>query len=67
MAAAQATLATRMANAPITQRVAIWIRIKEDTEGKTPKDILDAIKLTINGVCAVKPLYSSNFEILIKD
>ena len=60
-------LAIRMANAPVTQRVAIWIRIKEDTEGKTLKDILDAIKPTINRACAVKPLYSGNFKILIKD
>ena len=67
MAAAQATLATRMANAPVTQRVAIRIRIEEDTEGKTPKDILDAIKPTINRAYAVKLLYSGNFKILIKD
>ena len=67
MAAAQAMLATRMANAPVTQRVAIRIRIKEDIEGKTPKDILDAIKLTINRAYAVKLLRSSDFKILIKD
>jgi len=64
--AAQATLATRMANAPVVQRTAIRMRIPE-AEGKSPQEILNTMKPAVAGACAIKPLRSGDFEVLMRD
>lgn len=64
--AAQATMATRMANAPVVQRTAIRIRV-DDPTGKTPKEILDTVKPIVQGACAIRPLRSGDFEVLMRD
>jgi len=42
------------------------MRIPE-AEGKSPQEILNTIKPAVAGACAIKPLRSGDFEVLMRD
>ena len=51
---------------PTAQRTAVRVRIA-DAKGKTPAEILAAIKPTIQGAYAVRPLKSGDIDIMVPD
>ena len=53
-------------NPPATQRTTVRVRLLE-AEGKTPAELLEAVKPTIQGAYAVRQLRSGDVEVMVPD
>ncbi len=51
---------------PAAQRTAIRVRLPE-AQGKTPPELLEAVKPAIQGACAVRQLRSGDIEVMMTD
>jgi hypothetical protein len=63
---ANVAAASTVRTLPTAQRTSVKVRIA-NTEGKTPTELLAAVRPTIQGAYAVRPLKSGDIEVMVPD